>query len=102
MPSRMSLLAVVAVASFALAVPNCAVRAENAPSVSTKKKTKKYSARKHQSAYPGLEPYRSSGFVGQFPGSCAYDRAAGNCMMDLGYGRCVPCDIGGGGGGRGR
>jgi hypothetical protein len=24
--------------------------------------------------------------------SCDYDRAAGNCMIDLGYGRCVSCD----------
>jgi hypothetical protein len=55
-------------------------------------------AQRPQSAYPQLEPFRSSGFIGPFPGSCAYDRAAGNCMMDLGYGRCVPCDIGGGGG----
>jgi hypothetical protein len=27
--------------------------------------------------------------------SCDYDRAAGNCMIDLGYGRCVSCDSGG-------
>jgi len=26
--------------------------------------------------------------------SCAYDRAAGACMMDLGYGRCMPCSAG--------
>jgi hypothetical protein len=24
--------------------------------------------------------------------SCDYDRAAGNCMIDLGYGRCMPCN----------
>lgn len=27
--------------------------------------------------------------------SCDYDRAAGNCMIDLGYGRCMACDAGG-------
>jgi hypothetical protein len=47
-----------------------------------------------RAAYPELEQYRSSDFVGQFPGSCAYDRAAGACMMDLGYGRCMPCSSG--------
>jgi hypothetical protein len=26
--------------------------------------------------------------------SCDYDRAAGNCMIDLGYGRCMSCDAG--------
>lgn len=48
----------------------------------------------HRPPYSRLEQYRSSDFVGQFPGSCAYDRAAGNCMMDLGYGRCMPCSAG--------
>jgi hypothetical protein len=56
--------------------------------------------RQDDAAYPALEPYRSSGFRGEFPGSCAYARANGNCMIDLGYGRCVPCEQGGGGGGR--
>jgi hypothetical protein len=26
--------------------------------------------------------------------SCDYDRAAGRCMIDLGYGRCVDCSGG--------
>jgi len=48
----------------------------------------------HRPPYSRLEQYRSSDFVGQFPGSCAYDRAAGACMIDLGYGRCMPCSSG--------
>jgi len=48
----------------------------------------------HRPPYSRLEQYRSSDFVGQFPGSCAYDRAAGTCMIDLGYGRCMPCSSG--------
>jgi hypothetical protein len=55
---------------------------------------KHHAATKHSPAYPGMERYRSSGFVGEFPGSCAYDRAAGNCVIDLGYGRCVDCSSG--------
>jgi len=49
---------------------------------------------KHRRSESRLEQYRSSDFVGQFPGSCAYDRAAGSCMIDLGYGRCMPCSSG--------
>jgi hypothetical protein len=45
------------------------------------------------SRYPGLEPYRSLGFKGEYPGDCAYMRANGTCMIDLGYGRCEPCSI---------
>jgi hypothetical protein len=26
--------------------------------------------------------------------SCDYDRAAGNCVIDLGYGRCIDCSSG--------
>jgi hypothetical protein len=26
--------------------------------------------------------------------SCDYDRAAGRCMIDLGYGRCIECSGG--------
>jgi hypothetical protein len=26
--------------------------------------------------------------------SCDYDRAAGNCVIDLGYGRCMDCSSG--------
>jgi hypothetical protein len=51
-----------------------------------------------QSPYSRLEPYRSSGFVGEYPGDCAAQRANGQCMIDLGYGRCVSCSVGGGGG----
>jgi hypothetical protein len=58
---------------------------------------KKRHVTKHHRQYEELEPYRSNGFIGEFPGSCAYDRAAGNCMIDLGYGRCVSCDTPGGG-----
>jgi hypothetical protein len=86
--------------SLAVAAPVVPLQAEGAvTTLAAKKKHKKY---KHhvvrpRSAYPELEPYRSNGFIGEFPGSCAYDRAAGNCMIDLGYGRCMPCSIGDGG-----
>ena len=44
--------------------------------------------------YRHLEPYRSQGFKGAYPGDCAYMQAYGHCMIDLGYGRCEPCDMG--------
>lgn len=90
-------LSVVAIAvGLAVASPNVSVKADNtAPVTATKKKHKRHVAKQNHSAYPALEPFRSSGFIGPYPGSCAYDRAAGNCMIDLGYGRCEPCDIGG-------
>jgi hypothetical protein len=46
------------------------------------------------SPYGHLERYRSLGFKGEYPGDCAYMRASGRCMIDLGYGRCEPCDMG--------
>src|SRR5579872_7515633 len=46
--------------------------------------------------YRSLEPYRSMDFKGGFPGNCAVLRAAGECMIDLGYGRCESCNTGGG------
>ncbi len=45
--------------------------------------------------YRSLEPYRSMDFRGEFPGNCAVERAAGECMIDLGYGRCESCSVGG-------
>ncbi|MGH7914819.1 MAG: hypothetical protein ACREPW_09245 [Candidatus Binataceae bacterium] len=45
--------------------------------------------------YRSLEPYRSMDFRGEFPGNCAVQRAAGQCMIDLGYGRCESCNVGG-------
>ncbi|HEX5508829.1 MAG TPA: hypothetical protein VFX37_10030 [Pseudolabrys sp.] len=45
--------------------------------------------------YQSLEPYRSMDFRGEFPGNCAVQRAAGECMIDLGYGRCESCSVGG-------
>jgi len=35
-------------------------------------------------------------FIGDLSGNCRLQRDAGVCMMDLGYGRCEPCSVGGG------
>lgn len=45
--------------------------------------------------YADLEPYRSMGFIGAYPGEYARRRAAGECVDDLGYGRWASCDAGG-------
>jgi hypothetical protein len=36
-------------------------------------------------------------FKGKYPGNYASRKAAGDCVIDLGYGRWMSCDIGGGG-----
>jgi hypothetical protein len=43
-------------------------------------------------SYAALEPYRSMGFVGAYPGEYARRRAAGDCVFDLGYGRFEYCN----------
>ena len=103
MTKRLWLSIIVAALTLAVATPVLPARAQDATKVTaTKKKIvvhkKRHRVARRHSRYPELEPYRSNGFVGEFPGSCAYDRAAGRCMIDLGYGRCVQCEIGGGGG----
>jgi len=35
-----------------------------------------------------------TGYVGRPLNSCDYDRAAGRCVIDLGYGRCMECSGG--------
>jgi hypothetical protein len=95
MTKHLRLSAIVTALALAVAVPP-----SFADSTTTTKKIvvhKKRYVAKHHRKYEKLEPYRSSGFIGEFPGSCAYDRAAGTCMIDLGYGRCVPCSQAGGG-----
>jgi hypothetical protein len=105
MKTRIVLSIVAAVVALAIAAPTSFAVAQDPQQTTkvTKAKKKVVVHRKrhvarYRSAYPELEPYRSFGFVGEFPGSCAYDRAAGNCMIDLGYGRCMPCEQSGGGG----
>jgi hypothetical protein len=95
MKTRLVLSTVAAALALALAAPAPGF-ADSTTATTTKVVHRKHHpvAAPHSSAYSGLERYRSSGFVGQFPGSCAYDRAAGNCVIDLGYGRCMDCSSG--------
>lgn len=105
MPNRLCVSVLAAAIAFSFTAPTLGAPADDQTPVATKKTTKKSVHHKrhtkhttiYRSAYPALEPYRSSGFIGNFPGACAYDRAAGRCMIDLGYGRCMPCEMGGGG-----
>jgi hypothetical protein len=100
MKTRLILSMVAAAFMLAIAVPVQPSFADSTNDTAPTKKVvvhkKRHIAKSHR-RYEALEPYRSNGFIGEFPGSCAYDRAAGNCMIDLGYGRCVPCDQPGGG-----
>ena len=104
MKTRFSLFVVVAAIAFAVATPSAFAQNMTQDSVkvtTTKKKVvahkKRHVAKRRGPAYPELEPFRSFGFVGEYPGSCAAHRASGTCMIDLGYGRCAPCSMGGDG-----
>lgn len=57
----------------------------------------KHARAKTLKPYPGLERYRSMDFIGPYPGDYAARKAAGDCVIDLGYGRSMSCDMGGGG-----
>jgi hypothetical protein len=108
MKKRLCLIIGAAAIAFSVALASQPASADDpAPQATTKQVTTKkvvIHKRHHdakvvqKSPYSHLEPYRSSGFVGDYPGDCAKRRAAGECMIDLGYGRCESCSIGGGGG----
>jgi hypothetical protein len=66
----------------------------------TAKHSQKASAVKHRQVkannpYKNLEPYRSMGFIGTYPGEYARLKASGECVIDLGYGRWESCNVGG-------
>jgi hypothetical protein len=42
--------------------------------------------------YAALEPYRSFGFIGEYPGDYALRRSLRECAVDLGYGRWESCN----------
>lgn len=89
------LIAVAALAAFSMAAS-----ADEPPA--TSKPAQKTHHAKHAKAhranpYADLEPYRSFGFIGPYPGDYARTRASGTCAIDLGYGRWMSCDTGGGG-----
>jgi hypothetical protein len=86
MMKRISLFAVCAALALSVAFAGQPAAADDQPSVT---KSKRYKHRSQTSAT--AEPYRSRDFVGS---TCAYDRAAGRCMIDLGYGRCMECSAG--------
>jgi len=107
MKNRFYLVIGAAAIAFSVALANQPASADDqAPAATKQVTTKKVITHKHhhtakvvqKSPYSHLEPYRSSGFVGDYPGDCARQQAGGECVIDLGYGRCVSCSIGGGGG----
>jgi hypothetical protein len=84
--NRILLCVMCAAVALSVAFAGQPAAADDQPSVT---KSKRYKQRSQTSGT--ARPYRSS----DFPGStCAYDRAAGRCMIDLGYGRCMECSSG--------
>jgi len=96
----MKLAALIATAAFAaLCVwPASASEPSQAPQTMHKSHHAKHAKARSANPYAELEPYRSFGFIGPYPGDYARMKASGNCVIDLGYGRWMSCDQGGGGG----
>jgi hypothetical protein len=91
-----TLILVAAVAAFSVAAS--AAQPDAGPKVLHKTHHAKHAKARTGNPYAALEPYRSMDFIGSYPGDYARTRASGTCAIDLGYGRWVPCDVGGGGG----
>jgi len=73
-------------AALALILASYPAAAANDQAAGTK--SKRASQRVQQSSsvmYPSLDGIGAT---------CAYDRAAGRCMIDLGNGRCMECNAG--------
>jgi len=111
MKNRLSIIAAAAIAFCFVVASHPAAAADDQAAQTKQVTTKQVTTKKvvthkrhhvakvvrQEAPYSRLEPYRSSGFVGDYPGDCARQRAGGECVVDLGYGRCVSCSIGGGG-----
>jgi hypothetical protein len=80
-PTRHVMLPILVAVSFALV--SYPVNAGNDPSSATKSKRTPHRV---QSGNTASDP--------SIGASCAYDRAAGRCMIDLGNGRCMDCNAG--------
>jgi len=69
--------------------------AEQKPAAKTSLHHKHYRTQAHmrpKDPYAALEPYRSFGFSGAYPGAYALRRSLGECVIDLGYGRFEYCN----------
>jgi hypothetical protein len=69
------------------------VAADRAAEISAARK-KKRAVRRYDREYEygHLEPYRSFGFIGRYPGEYAWRKSIGQNVCDLGYGRWDMCD----------
>ena len=97
----MKIPAAALVAVFALATLNPTVCAAEPTAKAKAQASQKSAPAKQRRARAAnddrLEAFRSHGFVGSYPGEYARQRAAGECVIDLGYGRWESCHVGGGG-----
>jgi hypothetical protein len=78
------ILAAALVVGLTAATPGFAANDQDG-STTTRKAT-----RHTRTAPPPRSPVR----IDRPMNSCDYDRAAGNCVIDLGYGRCMDCSSG--------
>jgi hypothetical protein len=96
--NHMKLAVLITTAAFAALCICSASASEPVSAATTAHKSHHAKHAKAQNPYAELEPYRSLGFIGPYPGDYARMKATGNCVIDLGYGRSMSCDQGGGGG----
>ena len=80
--SRFVVLPVLAALTFALVSDPASAGNDQTPMA----KSKRHSNRVQSSSSMPIDP--------SIGASCAYDRAAGRCMIDLGNGRCMDCNAG--------
>jgi hypothetical protein len=93
---KITILIACAVVVVGGSVPAVATEAQ-APAKPLHKSHHAKHAKAKANPWAALEPYRSMDFVGDYPGDYAARKALGQCVIDLGYGRWMSCDQGGGG-----
>ena len=85
-----SLLVVGAVTlGLTFSTPASAVAEQLTVAISTKKPIR------HKPQMRVSAPENDPHFIGRLTGSCKAQQDAGICVIDLGYGRCESCNVGG-------
>jgi hypothetical protein len=85
MKYRGLMVMVAAAITFSLAAATPGFSANDQAEQTTKKTPR------HKRVAP---PVQSPNYSARPFNSCDYDRAAGRCVIDLGYGRCMECSTG--------
>ncbi len=91
--AALAVVAALAISGFTAS----AMATEATPKIIHKSHHSKHAKAHRAYLYADLEPFRSLEFIGPYPGDYASRKAPGECVIDLGYGRWMSCDMVGGG-----